>query len=168
MDDFCIFSNSKEELKALNKVVTDFLRGELKLSIKPKATMLNSSLHGLSFLGTRIFPNQIRIKRENFKRAYRKLRLREVEYSRGLISYEEYYASQQSLLAYLLYWQAYPLKTRLCRGKGMVSFGSTNRVKRGGSWNNNANNLQVGNRNNNNPSNENSNNGFRLASTGAF
>jgi formylglycine-generating enzyme required for sulfatase activity len=39
---------------------------------------------------------------------------------------------------------------------------------RGGSYNNNANNLQVGNRNNNNPYNENNNIGFRFASTGAI
>jgi hypothetical protein len=41
-------------------------------------------------------------------------------------------------------------------------------VKRGGSFNNNADNLQVGNVNNNNPNNENNNLGFRFASTGAF
>jgi formylglycine-generating enzyme required for sulfatase activity len=35
---------------------------------------------------------------------------------------------------------------------------------RGGSWNNNANNLSASNRNNNDPSNENNNIGFRLAS----
>jgi formylglycine-generating enzyme required for sulfatase activity len=34
---------------------------------------------------------------------------------------------------------------------------------RGGSWNNNDNNLQSSNRNNNNPSNENNNIGFRVA-----
>ena len=39
-----------------------------------------------------------------------------------------------------------------------------NRVKRGGSWNNNADNCTSSNRNNNNPSNDN-NNGFRLVST---
>ncbi|MCD6234039.1 MAG: hypothetical protein J7K63_03245 [Candidatus Marinimicrobia bacterium] len=33
---------------------------------------------------------------------------------------------------------------------------------RGGSWNNNATNCRVANRNNNNPSNSNNNNGFRL------
>ena len=38
----------------------------------------------------------------------------------------------------------------------------SNRVKRGGSWNNNANNASVSNRNNNNPSNRNNNLGFRL------
>jgi hypothetical protein len=42
-------------------------------------------------------------------------------------------------------------------------------VIRGGSYDNDANNLQVGNRNNNNnPYNANNNNGFRFASTGAI
>ncbi|MGV8136003.1 MAG: SUMF1/EgtB/PvdO family nonheme iron enzyme [Mangrovibacterium sp.] len=38
----------------------------------------------------------------------------------------------------------------------------SNRVFRGGSWNNNAKNCRVSNRNNNNPGNSNNNNGFRL------
>jgi hypothetical protein len=36
------------------------------------------------------------------------------------------------------------------------------RLLRGGSWNNNATNCRVANRNNNNPYNSNNNNGFRL------
>jgi len=48
--------------------------------------------------------------------------------------------------------------------KGSIYNGS-NRVKRGGSWNNNANNIRSANRNNNNPSNRNNNIGFRLANT---
>jgi len=39
----------------------------------------------------------------------------------------------------------------------------TNRVNRGGSWNNNANHCRVANRNNNNPTNSNNNIGFRIA-----
>ncbi|MBU4486445.1 MAG: SUMF1/EgtB/PvdO family nonheme iron enzyme [Candidatus Delongbacteria bacterium] len=42
------------------------------------------------------------------------------------------------------------------KGKG------SNRVLRGGSWNNNATNCRVANRNNNNPENSNNNNGFRV------
>jgi formylglycine-generating enzyme required for sulfatase activity len=38
----------------------------------------------------------------------------------------------------------------------------TNRVLRGGSWNNTAANCRVANRNNNDPSNRNNNNGFRV------
>jgi formylglycine-generating enzyme required for sulfatase activity len=39
----------------------------------------------------------------------------------------------------------------------------SNRVLRGGSWNNNAKNATVSYRNNNNPENRNNNIGFRLA-----
>ncbi|WP_221407654.1 SUMF1/EgtB/PvdO family nonheme iron enzyme [Thermoflexibacter ruber] len=38
----------------------------------------------------------------------------------------------------------------------------TNRVNRGGSWNNNPENCRVANRNNNTPTNRNNNLGFRL------
>lgn len=38
----------------------------------------------------------------------------------------------------------------------------SNRVLRGGSWNNNARNCRVSNRNNNSPDNRNNNNGFRV------
>ncbi|MEB3298866.1 MAG: SUMF1/EgtB/PvdO family nonheme iron enzyme [Candidatus Sericytochromatia bacterium] len=42
----------------------------------------------------------------------------------------------------------------------------SNRVIRGGSWNNDASNTRAANRNNNNPDNRNNNIGFRLASPG--
>ncbi len=38
-------------------------------------------------------------------------------------------------------------------------------MNRGGSWNNNASNARVANRNNNDPSNRNNNLGFRLSSS---
>ena len=41
----------------------------------------------------------------------------------------------------------------------------SNRVKRGGSWNNDARNVRVANRNNNDPGNRNNNLGFRLVSS---
>ncbi|MBF0429267.1 MAG: SUMF1/EgtB/PvdO family nonheme iron enzyme [Magnetococcales bacterium] len=41
----------------------------------------------------------------------------------------------------------------------------SNRVNRGGSWNNTSDNLRSANRNNNDPANRNNNLGFRLSST---
>ncbi len=48
---------------------------------------------------------------------------------------------------------------------GQASSTGSNRVNRGGSWNNNARNCRSANRNNNTPDNRNNNLGFRLAST---
>ena len=54
-------------------------------------------------------------------------------------------------------------------GVGTLTLGldptHANRVLRGGSWNNDTNNLRSSNRNNNTPGNTNNNNGFRVAST---
>lgn len=47
----------------------------------------------------------------------------------------------------------------------MTSSRGSNRVIRGGSWNNNASNLRSANRNNDRPGNRNDNVGFRLVST---
>ncbi|MBP9995146.1 MAG: SUMF1/EgtB/PvdO family nonheme iron enzyme [bacterium] len=44
-----------------------------------------------------------------------------------------------------------------------ISPKASNRVNRGGSWNNNARNCRVSNRNNNTPDNRNNNLGLRLA-----
>lgn len=49
--------------------------------------------------------------------------------------------------------------------KGWIKKSITNRVLRGGNWNNNANNLRCSKRNNNNPNNTNNNNGFRIVNT---
>jgi formylglycine-generating enzyme required for sulfatase activity len=43
-----------------------------------------------------------------------------------------------------------------------INRSSSNRVNRGGSWNNTASNCRVANRNNNSPGNSNNNLGFRL------
>jgi hypothetical protein len=165
MDDFCIFSNERLWLKKFKNQVTSFLQEELMLGIKESATLINSGLHGLPFLGVRIFPAMIRHRKENFKRSYDKLKKNQWLYENESISYEKYCSSMQSLTAHLNYYGNNLLRCELFN-KGIKS--GSNRVKRGGSFNNNADNLQVGNVNNNNPNNENNNLGFRFASTGAF
>ncbi|MDR1866616.1 MAG: SUMF1/EgtB/PvdO family nonheme iron enzyme [Bacteroidales bacterium] len=52
---------------------------------------------------------------------------------------------------------------RACTAKTGTDIESSNRVNRGGSWNNNAANCRVSYRNNNTPGNRNNNIGFRLA-----
>lgn len=81
MDDFVFFSDDKEYLKNLLNHIQEYLKNQLKLEFKDKTTQLNSTVHGLN-LGVRIWPNMIRVRRENFVRSYQKLKDREHEYRR--------------------------------------------------------------------------------------
>jgi retron-type reverse transcriptase len=121
MDDFCIFGKEKETLKHLKAPIESFLRDTLKLETKPSATMINNRLHGLPFLGVRIYPNMIRYRKENFKRSLAKLKHREWEYQKGRIDYQHYTASMQSLTAHLTVYGNNLLKSILYYRKGNVS-----------------------------------------------
>ena len=113
MDDFCVFSDDKQYLKDIRKKATEFLKDILSLEIKDKATLINNRLHGLPFLGVRIFPNLIRFKKENFNRSFKKLKTREWEYQNGFIDYETYSSSMQSITAHLTHYGIGLLKSRL-------------------------------------------------------
>lgn len=116
MDDFCIFSDDKQYLKDIRGKVTEFIKDTLGLAIKEQATLLNNRLHGLPFLGVRIFTNMIRYKRENFNRSFKKIKTREWEYKNGFIDYEKYSSSMQSLTAHLTHYGNSLLKSRIYTG----------------------------------------------------
>lgn len=117
MDDFCVFSNIKEELLAFKLQIVNFLDKELKLTPKKSATMLNYTQQGLPFLGVRIYPNLIRYKKENFNRSFNKLKKREYEYSHNLISYDTYISSMQSLISVLTHYGNNLLNSKLYRDR---------------------------------------------------
>lgn len=75
MDDFILFSDEKPELHFLYVKMKNFLGSELQLQLKENATVLAPVTDGVPFLGFRIFPNMIRLKRENKKRALKKIKL---------------------------------------------------------------------------------------------
>lgn len=86
MDDILFFSTDKEHLKDLKVFVKYTLQEELKLSLKEKATFINRVEYGIPFLGVRVFPNQIRIKKENLRRSSGRVAMREKQYVKGIIT----------------------------------------------------------------------------------
>ena len=56
MDDMILFADDKQTLMAWKEEVETFLSERLALRLKPTATCLQRTSHGLSFLGMRIFP----------------------------------------------------------------------------------------------------------------
>jgi len=116
MDDFCVFGTSREALKLLRHKIKGFLEQKLRLEIKESAVSLNSQLHGLSFLGVRIFTGIIRLLKENFRRSYMKIKANEWKYQNGYMAYARYSSSMQSLTAHLNNWGNKLLKSRLNTG----------------------------------------------------
>jgi len=101
MDDFISFSNSKEELHGLLYEIGLFLERELKLKLKDKVTRLSPVSEGAPFLGFRIYPQLIRIKRENLVRLRRKIKRKEKLYLKGKITEEMLVQSVGSMTAHV-------------------------------------------------------------------
>ncbi len=111
MDDMAVFSDSRDILKNILKNMENFLIQHLNLKLKPEATYLNNRLHGLPFLGLRIFPNLKRIKKENLKRIKNRLNQRKIEFEYGLITEEYFVRSVRSMFEHIGFADTYRLRT---------------------------------------------------------
>ena len=168
MDDFVYWSDDKAVLLELRKQLADCVESQLGLSLK-QTPYVNRTGHGMDFLGMRVFPHIVHANRASLDRFKRKVRIYDWELSQGYWDEATYQQRMAALTAFLqeadtLGWRKEFL--RMEEGRRREASGS-NRVIRGGSWNNNAQNCRSANRNNNNPSNNNNNNGFRLCCSAA-
>ena len=56
MDDFVLWTNSKDEILSCRARIMDFVENELGLTLKEP--ILNRTSHGMDFLGMRVFPTR--------------------------------------------------------------------------------------------------------------
>ena len=73
VDDFALFSNDRDFLVAARQAMEDYL-DTLRLKIHPIKSHISRTQHGANFLGFRIFPDRIRVRTENLRRARRRCR----------------------------------------------------------------------------------------------
>jgi hypothetical protein len=73
VDDFVLFHGSKRHLAECRKRIKSFLEG-YRLRIHENRAHVRKSAAGITFLGYRIFPDRIRLKRDNVIRARRRMR----------------------------------------------------------------------------------------------
>jgi len=162
MDDIFLWSNERDSILEKGKRFESFINNTLLLSLKP--AVINKTEHGLPALGFQLFPNEIRLNARSRKRFADKL----LRYNNMLINNDinEFQYAQNVLSLYGFISHAkHKGFSRSIINISNPGFGVTgsNRVNRGGSWNNQARNVRVSNRNNNTPDNRNNNLGFRLA-----
>ena len=172
MDDIVLFADGKAEIWRLHDGVCGWVERERGLEIKGERTVTAPVSEGLAFLGLRIFPGGWRFQRSRLQRTRRKFRLRERQWLSGEIDSEQLTmcaaAAEGGVRWYGFRGILQSLGGEVSRGiwaGGEGADSGSNRVKRGGSWNNTASNCRSAYRNNNDPSNRNNNIGFRLVST---
>ncbi len=101
MDDFVTFADERERLEHVGAAVEGFVRGELHLELKPRATLLAPTAQGLPFLGWSIRPGNVRLRRENALRSRARLRRRREQFERGGIDAQQYADAVRSVCAHL-------------------------------------------------------------------
>lgn len=101
MDDFILFHNSKDALRAAHQQIEAFIDSKLALKLKEKATTLAPVTQGISFLGFRVFRGLIRVQRKNLVRLRRSIKRREKQFIEGKISEEHLVLSMNSLIEHI-------------------------------------------------------------------
>jgi RNA-directed DNA polymerase len=82
MDDCALWGDTSRQLRAHLADMTDFLRSELSLDLKP-TPYINLTRHGMDFLGCRVFPGHLILNRRSRVRFRNKLRWLEHAYLNG-------------------------------------------------------------------------------------
>ena len=166
MDDMVMFAETKAACWLALAEAERWLRDERGLDMKTEATRLAPVTEGVPFLGLRIFPACWRLQRERFLRTRRKFTRRLRDFSQGVLPEDQLGMCAAAVDGGVRVFGFKNILTgRMFAAVGEGAASGTNRVKRGGSWINNASNCRSANRNNDAPSNRNNNLGFRVAST---
>jgi RNA-directed DNA polymerase len=117
MDDFLCFAHSKQELNFWLAQIRVFLDEKLSLKLKEKVVQIAPVSNGVPFVGFRIFPGLIHVRRENLVRFRNKIREQETKFERGEQNETDYLNSIRSRIAHLTHAQSMNLRKDLFHGK---------------------------------------------------
>lgn len=112
VDDFSLFSNDRSFLMDARLAIEDFL-DKFRLKIHPVKSQLFETRKGANFLGFRVLPNQIRVRRENLRRGKRRLKQLQADYASGKQEITQVHQSIQSWLAHLSHGDTWRLRQQI-------------------------------------------------------
>jgi hypothetical protein len=134
--------------------------------------MILSCSEPVQFLGFELHPNARRLPEDNMRRFRNRLRGLRDRWRAGTITLDDVDARVRAWIAHAEHADTWRLRHAIFRGgrfdpaKALEAWTAPcRRVVRGGSWNNNPENLRSANRNRNTTDNRNNNLGFRVART---
>lgn len=112
VDDFSLFSDDRSFLVECLPAIVEYL-AQLRLKIHPVKTQLFECKQGCNFLGFRIFPNTIRVKNENLRRARKRVKRLQKDFNEDKIGVDKINQSIQSWVAHLAHGDTWRLRHQI-------------------------------------------------------
>jgi RNA-directed DNA polymerase len=104
MDDLVLFGDTAADVQALRQRLAEWLTDRLQLRMHEAVTVIQRSIHGLNFLGWRIFPAFIRMRPANRRRSLRRLKQAQIAWMNGKITEEQMQQKMASLVGHLTHF----------------------------------------------------------------
>ncbi len=172
VDDFALFADDPPVLTSWQSRIERYLAGR-RLKLHPRKTFISSCREPAQFLGILLCDGgRRRLPEDNVRRFRNRLRGLRDQWRAGAVDIEDVDARVRAWIAHAEHADTWRLRHAIFRGgrfdpaKTLEAWTAPcRRVVRGGSWNNNPDNLRSANRNRNNTDNRNNNLGFRVART---
>jgi len=111
-DDLLLFDDDKAQLWAWQGAITQFL-ARLRLSLHEKKTVVLPVTDGVDWLGFRLYPTHRRLRRENVRRAARRLKGQQTAYAQGELSAGQLSHSVRSWIGHARFADTEALRRRL-------------------------------------------------------
>ena len=112
VDDFVVLGNDKKSLWQVKHEMESYLR-QLRLGLHEHKCQIRRSDQGVTFLGFRVFPNFLLLKRDNIVRMRRRLRRMQTHYARGELSSKEVTRAVHGWLGHAGFGDTYRLSEKL-------------------------------------------------------
>ena len=112
VDDFALFDNDVERLKAARIAVESYLEG-VRLRIHPVKSQIFETMRGPCFVGFRVLPETIRVRSENLRRSRRRLKRYRLAYGRGEMPVAKVTECLRSWIGHLGHGNTWRLRERI-------------------------------------------------------
>lgn len=112
VDDFLLFSDSKEQLHEMHCQTAEFL-DRFRLTLHPGKSRIYWCRDGFTFLGFRLLPTHARLARPNVVRFRRRLHGLHEEYQAGLIDWETVNQSVQAWIGHAMHGDTWRLREQI-------------------------------------------------------
>lgn len=113
MDDICILHKDKKVLHKTRCVLEDFLTSKLALKLNPHKTQIRPAYQGIEWVGYRVWPTHIKLRKSTAKRMKRRLKSLAKKYERGEIGLNTVNQSVQSYIGILNHCNSYFLREKV-------------------------------------------------------